>query len=294
MSTYSIKKLGLLSGVKPHTIRIWEQRYELLKPYRTKTNIRYYDDEHLKKLLNVCELMNAGMKISHIGELDKVQLASEIDKVIAGSFEKEFQFDAIISQALIAAATYDEALFEKIFSNAILRFGFVKTYIKIIYPLLVRVGLMWGKGDIIPAQEHFFSNLIKQKLFASIDALPLPAGSEQTWVLFLAEHEEHEIGILFANYLLRLHGKKVIYLGCKVPYENLASVVGRTNPSHIYTFFVKNCPIEKASELLSTLVKDFKDSEVLVSGREDLLNKIKPNKRVTRVADIDKLIKLAE
>ncbi len=294
MSTYSIKELGLISGIKPHTIRIWEQRYDLLKPLRTETNIRYYDDEQLKKLLNVCELMNAGMKISHISELTEAQVAAEIDRIVSESFKGEDHFDTIINQLVIAVATFDEVLFEKVFSNSILRFGITITYLNVIYPLLVKIGIMWGKSDILPAQEHFFSNLIRQKFFSAIDSLPLPKITSETWILFLCEHEEHEIGLLFANYILRKNGKKVIYLGSKVPYENLANVVQATNGTHLYTFFVKNHPADKVSSIVEKLSSDFRKLKIFVSGKEELLKEMKETKQIALIKDIKTLHRIVE
>jgi MerR family transcriptional regulator, light-induced transcriptional regulator len=294
MTTYSIKELGLISGIKPHTIRIWEQRYDLLKPLRSDTNIRRYDDEQLKKLLNVCSLMNAGMKISHIGELNQSQIAIEIDKIIAESFNNESHFNSIVNQIIIATATFDEELFEKIFSNSILRFGLAKTYTNVIYPVLLKVGLMWVKSDILPAQEHFLSNLIKQKLFSSIDSLPLPKSSDQTWVLFLSVREEHEIGLLFANFILRQNGKKVVYLGSKVPYENIFNVVQKTHATHLYTFFVSKYPADYIGSILTKLRSDFKKNKICVSGKSEYLKHVELVKSVIWIKDIDGLLKMVE
>jgi MerR family transcriptional regulator, light-induced transcriptional regulator len=294
MTTYSIKELGLISGIMPHTIRIWEQRYDLLKPFRTNSNIRYYNDEQLRKLLNVCELLNAGMKISQISGLSQIQLATEIDKIISASFKSEDQFATIVNQLVIASATFDEGLFEKVFSNSVLRFGLTVTYLNVIYPVLVKVGMMWGKNDILPAQEHFLSNLIKQKLFSVIDSLPFPKNTDQTWILFLNEQEEHEIGLLFANYILRKNGRKVFYLGSKVPYENLSNTVLSTKATHLYTFFVKNQPPGIIHSLISRLCKDFGKTKVFVSGKEELLKNLKVNKRLEWIRDVNALQSIAQ
>lgn len=294
MSTYSIKDLGNISGIKPHTIRIWEQRYDLLKPLRTDTNIRYYDDLQLKKLLNVCELINSGMKISHISQLSQARFSEEIDKIIAQSFKGEDHFDTIVNQMVIAISTFDEILFEKVFSNSILRFGLTITYFNILYPVLIKVGMLWGKSELLPAQEHFFSNLVKQKFFSAIDSLPLPQKSDQTWVLFLPEHEEHEIGLMFANYIIRKNGKKVVYLGSKVPYENLSEVVRSTQGSHLYTFFVKNHSTQRIESIVNNLTEDFGKLKIFVSGKGELLNNIEFQKHVVWVKDIRDLQKTVE
>ena len=292
MALYSIKDLERISNQKAHTIRIWEQRYGLLEPERTETNIRFYDDNQLKKLLNVCTLIGKGMKISHISKLSKLEMAVEIDNIIAESFQSDKHVEAIINQALISLSTYDQILFDELFTNAIKRFGMTKTYTKIIYPLLVRTGLMWIKGDLLPAQEHFLSNLIKQKLFSAIDALPLPQDADQTWVLFLNESEDHEIGLLFATYLIRQHGKRVIYLGQRVPYSDLTNVVEQCKPTHIYSFFVRNQYENELSELITKLSSDFVSSKICISGGDQNIWKIAEENNVTQIITIDSLLEI--
>lgn len=290
MAHYSIKNLEEISNQKAHTIRIWEQRYGLLTPRRTDTNIRYYDDKQLKKLLNVCALMGEGMKISKISKLTDSEIHDEIQKIITNSAEKEIQFETMINQALIAVSAFDELSFEKIFSNAILRFGLVDTYLKVIYPMLVRVGLMWTKDDIMPAQEHFFSNLIKQKLFASIDAAPIPQKADQTWVLFLNEKEDHEIGLLMASYILRIQGKKVIYLGQKVPFENITKVIEACKPTHLYTFLVRNNKEQEVMDLFSKLAKNNKHIHMCFSGKQNFSEETFNKNKMTWIKDIDSLL----
>jgi DNA-binding transcriptional MerR regulator len=292
MSTYSIRDLERISNLKAHTIRIWEQRYGLLTPERTDTNIRFYNDDHIKKLLNVCTLLNKGMKISKISKLTKTQIAEEIDKIIAGSFQADVHIEAIINEALIAISTFDVALFDGLFSNAVKRLGLKKTYERILYPLLVRTGLMWVKDDMLPAQEHFLSNLIRQKLFAAIDALPPITNADQKWVLFLNEEEDHEIGLLFAHYLIRQYGKEVIYLGARVPYQDLSFVVTNSRPTHIYTFFVRNHLEEQKKELVEKLTLDFENTNICLSGGYDSFDQKNDERQVTHIAEIGDLLSI--
>jgi len=292
MAQYSIKDLERISSQKAHTIRIWEQRYRLLEPERTDTNIRFYDDQQLKKLLNVCMLMTHGMKISHISKLSKSELAQEIDKIIVQSFQSDQHVEVIINQALIAVATYDQVLFDQLFSNSVKRFGLVKTYVNIVYPLLVRTGLMWIKDDMLPAQEHFFSNLIKQKLYAAIDALPLPESSDQSWMLFLNEKEDHEIGLLFSYYLIRQYGKKAVYLGQRVPYADLSDVVLQCKPTHIYTFFTVNPNGGELIDLVDKLTEDFGSCGVYISGGDLKVAEITQKKGARMIYTIENLIQI--
>lgn len=290
MSFYTIKDLEKLTGQKAHTIRAWELRYALLSPERTDTNIRYYNDEQLKKLLNVCTLMDRGMKISHISRLSKQEITGEIEKIIAGTYQEDTQIEGLIREALAAVTTYNEPLFNEMFSTAVGIMGLKNAYIKVIYPLLVRTGLMWTNDALIPSQEHFLSNLIRQKLFAAIDNLPIPENSNQTWVLFLNEQEDHEIGLLFANYLLRQHGKKVVYLGARVPYDNLSNVIRNTNPTHIYTFFVRNQLENELEQLVENIISDFDEATLCISGGDEkLMNKI-ANQEVKFITTVDSLL----
>lgn len=290
MSTYSIKDLERISNQKAHTIRIWEQRYGLLEPERTDTNIRYYNDDQLKKLLNVCTLINKGMKISHISRLTRKEIADQIDLIIAESFQGDIQVETILNQAMTAIATYDGTLFDQLFNNSVKRLGLKKTYVQIIYPLLVRTGLMWIKDDLFPSQEHFLSNLVRQKLFAAIDSLPHPENSDQTWILFLNEEEDHEIGLLFANYVLREYGKKAIYLGARVPYKDLLSVILQCKPTHLYSFFVKNQHQTELELLINNLTNDFKDCTICISGGDEKIQKLVAKKNVVRITTIEELI----
>jgi DNA-binding transcriptional MerR regulator len=279
--------------MKAHTIRIWEQRYGLLSPERTDTNIRYYDDDQLKKLLNVCTLLNHGMKISRISQLSKSQIADEIEQIISDASKEGSQIEAIINQALVATTTFDALLFEEMFNQAVKNLGLRKTYEKIIYPLLVRTGLMWIKDDLLPAQEHFLSNLVRQKLFAAIDSQPLlPRKTPQKWLLFLNEEEDHEIGLLFAHYLIRQSGHNVVYLGARVPYNDLAKVVKQCAPTHIYTFLVGNLFKEKLPELLKNLSNDFGTCKLCISGGGTEDRKVIARFPFEQIESIDELMKI--
>ncbi|MEX0883706.1 MAG: MerR family transcriptional regulator, partial [Cyclobacteriaceae bacterium] len=204
MKYYSIKDLEQLSGIKAHTLRIWEQRYKILKPKRTETNIRYYDDDDLKLILNVALLNDNGFKISKIAKLNMEDIKSEILKLT----ERSFKFDDQIHALIIAMVELDEERFEKIISTNILKIGFELTMINIIYPFLSKIGILWQTGSIHPGQEHFISNLVRQKLIVAIDGQMYTGGGKK-FLLFLPEGELHEISLLFSSYLLKSNGHKV-------------------------------------------------------------------------------------
>ncbi len=292
MSHYSIRDLQQLSNVKTHTIRVWEQRYNLLQPERTDTNIRYYDDEQLKKLLNVSVLMNNGMKISKISKLNNKEIADEIEKLLSNAIQFDNKTEALLNQCIIAATSFDEALFEKIINGCIHRDGLIETYKNVVYPLLMRIGQLWTSNEMLPAQEHFISNLLEKKLYAAIDALPLPVDADQTWILFLREPEEHVLGLLLTYYILKKHGKKVVYLGRRVPVENLFNVVKECNATHIYTFFVKNRPERETAEFLNQIKEFSKKLKVFISGRAKVIENIPLNSQVVWLKEVDSLIEI--
>jgi DNA-binding transcriptional MerR regulator/methylmalonyl-CoA mutase cobalamin-binding subunit len=221
VASYSIKDLEKLTGVKAHTIRIWEQRYELISPQRTGTNIRFYTDEEAKRLLKVAALYHQGFKISKIASMSEV----EINDSILALEHSTGNEHGVLEKLTLAMIDLSEEQFLTVFNQCILDRGFKETMIHTIYPFLQKVGVMWQVGDVHPAQEHFISNLIRQKLITAIDSLYSPQKeSDPKVILFLPEGELHELGLLFYSYLLKEMGYPVIYLGQSVPAEDLVKV----------------------------------------------------------------------
>ncbi|MCB0430156.1 MAG: MerR family transcriptional regulator [Flavobacteriales bacterium] len=266
LSRYVIKDLERLSGIKAHTIRIWEQRYGILKPARTDTNIRYYDNQDLKKLLNVVMLLKNGLRISQVGKLGDEGVRNEVRKLLDGDPGWAANSDLLVHSLVVAMIELDEERFDKAFSNAVLRFGFMDAILNVIYPFLEHVGLMWGVDDANPAQEHFVSNLVRQKMIVAIDGQMPPPEKSQSFVLFLPEGELHEIGLLLAYYVLKVHKRKVYYLGQNVPLEDVASIGELTNAGHFLTFFISTRPVEEIEEILRQLNKRFPKSKLLLAG----------------------------
>src|SRR4028119_2082894 len=160
MSVYSIKDLEHLSGIKAHTLRIWEQRYNIIRPKRTDTNIRYYDDTDLKLVLNISLLKEHGFKISEIARMTMEDMSQEVLSLT----DKNLRYSDQIQALTLSMIDLDEERFEKIMSTNALQVGFEQTMINIVYPFLIKIGVLWQTGAISPAQEHFISNLIRQKL----------------------------------------------------------------------------------------------------------------------------------
>ncbi|MBZ0206466.1 MAG: MerR family transcriptional regulator [Flavobacteriales bacterium] len=228
---FSIKDLELFSGIKAHTIRAWERRHGLLKPSRSKTNIRSYDMDDLKTILNTSLLLKEGMSISEIAALTGKQREEKIKNEISRQLDK----DSALNALKLATVTYDEDLFERTSRNYRVDHGFEALVENLFLPLLNMLGLLWQASAICPAQEHFSSNLVRQKLISAIDALPY--GSDDTRpmaVLYLPENEIHELGLLYLQYHLRREGRRSIYLGESVPIEDLGGLAARwTGPLDI-------------------------------------------------------------
>jgi len=218
MAVYSIKELEKLSGIKAHTIRIWEKRYNLIEPHRTHTNIRYYTDEDLKKILNVALLNRQGIKISHIARLNKQELKEEIIRVSGISGSNDTLVDSLVS----AMIDLDQYILEAIIDKSITKIGFQDTVTEVLYPFLGKVGILWQSGEVNPAQEHFVTYLIRQKMITAINQLPNTFNPKaKKFLLMLPEGEWHELSLLFGQYLLKEAKHEVIYLGQSVPYSDV-------------------------------------------------------------------------
>ncbi|HNS12499.1 MAG TPA: MerR family transcriptional regulator [Bacteroidia bacterium] len=291
MNRYSISDLETISGIKAHTIRIWEQRYDALKPMRSPGNTRYYDDQQLRKLLNIVSLSDTGKKISELFSLSDEQIKILLEEQIENLKAANIQYEYFISQMLISGLSYNEAEFEKQFSACILRYGLKNTYLKIIHPMLVRIGLVWGKDDLCPSQEHFLSNLIRQKIISSIDGLPYPTNDKKNWLLFLPNEEYHEIGLIYSNYLIRAAGQKTVYLGSNVPFDSVLSTIHDITPTDIFLFFIRNRSVAEAQEYLTEVRKRSKNATIHISGNKKLIEQLRLEKNMywhQSVEDLEK------
>jgi len=263
MGKYSIKELEKLSGIKAHTIRIWEKRHKIITPSRTTTNIRYYSDADLKKIINVSLLNNYGIKISKIAGMTDQDLNTKVLQMSVSSNDAVIYID----QLVVAMIDIDEETFEKILSNLILRNGFVKTITEIIYPFLEKIGILWQTQNITPAHEHFISNLVRQKIIVAIDGLPIPPKTARRAILFLPEGELHELSLLFHSYLARQAGYRTYYLGQNVPHADLISIFEEHRPDCLITAITTtpNAPVE---HYFGRLMEDFPSTPILISGHQ--------------------------
>lgn len=254
MNKFTIKDLENLSGIKAHTIRIWEQRYSFLRPQRTATNIRYYSNQELKTLLNISLLNKYGYKISHINRMSNEELRDKILSLSGAQAQQERIVNELI-QNMIDLNTED---FEAVLDQYIVARGIEKTITHIIFPFLDRIGILWVTDHINPAQEHLITNIIRQKLIVGIESISTPFNLKTKVMLFLPENEHHELGLLFLNYMLKSRGVKTIYLGANVPLADVEFVVNIKQPDYLYTH-------------LTTVMKEFNFEKFLLSFKHRIV-----------------------
>ncbi len=263
LGTFSIKDIEAVTGIKGHTLRVWEQRYGIIKPKRTDTNIRYYDDCDLKALLNISVLNENGYKISEIAKLSSEQISEKVLELGKQTCAFAIHIRAFIS----AMMRFDEPEFHKLLGTYILQFGIEETFIKIAFPFLHEVGLLWQVGSIQPSHEHFISNILKQKLYVAIDGqIGKFAEQRKRFLLFLPESEKHSLGLLFANYIIRSRGHEVIYLGQEVPLIDLRNSFEKDSPDFILTMMTSAQPNLDKQAFVDFLAENWKGSEILLTG----------------------------
>ena len=263
MAHYSIKDLQNFTGIKAHTIRMWEKRYNIVEPKRTNTNIRYYDDEDLKKLLNISILNRNGFKISTIVNLSAMAISEEILNLAHTLNDFESQIEGLV----VSMIDMDENMFEKIFNTAVIKMGFEDAVINILYPFFEKIGVLWQIGTITTSHKHFISNLVRQKIIVAIDGLVNSYnGDTKTYLLFLPEGEYHELGLLFHSYILKKNNFRVLYLGANVPVGCLIEIAKSQKINGLMTSVAAPLKYTEFVEYIKDLAQKFSDLPICISG----------------------------
>lgn len=257
---FSIKELEQLSGIKAHTIRIWEQRYHFLKPSRTDTNIRTYSAEELKTLLTVALLNKYGYKISRIDEMHPEQRQQVLLQ------QTDAQDEYLVNQLIGYMVDMESLAFEEVLNRYIRQKGLEETISTLIFGFLQKVGILWQTNNINAAQEHITANIIRQKIISAIDHLPSADQAQPLFLLFLPEDEHHELGLLFVYYLLKKKGHPVLYLGASTPLDDAAYVVRVKKPSYIYLHLTSFPPGAQLEKYISRLAAIIPSRPVYLSG----------------------------
>jgi DNA-binding transcriptional MerR regulator len=262
MNRFTIKDLENLSGIKAHTIRIWEQRYSFLKPSRTGTNIRFYSSDDLKTILNISLLNKYGYKISHINNMS----ASDMQVRVAELKAEGIPHERMVNELIHAMSVLDIAGFEKMIDQQIIHFGIEKVITRIVFPFFERIGILWQTGNINPAQEHLITNIIRQKLIAGIDQVKPLIRLKKKFLLFLPEKEHHELGLLLVYYFLKKKGAEVFYIGANVPLQDAQFVAEIKKPDYIYIHLTSLSPGFKFDKFISQLSAAIPGPEIIISG----------------------------
>ncbi len=280
MSSYTIKDLEKISGIKAHTIRIWEQRYNFLQPQRTETNIRSYSAEELKVILNVSLLNKYGFKISHIDKMSSEQMEEKIMALTQLDAQKERVVNALIKEMV----ALNMVAFERQLDLYIGQKGIEKTITEIIFPYLERVGILWVTNHINPAQEHLATNIVRQKIILGIEKLPPLVNYTKRIILFMPEGEYHELGILYVHFLLKQRGVYVDYLGANVPMVDLKYLTEMRKIDYLYCHITSPAKNFKLDKFFSNLATINPQTPIILSGQliQEYKGKIASNIQLKR------------
>ena len=285
MAEYKIKDIEILTGIKAHTIRIWEKRYRILIPERTQTQIRTYSDQDLSSLLNISLLNKNGHKISHIAEWDK----DKINRLV-WEIKMSRNIDFTEEKLILALLHTDEQLFSETLQVLIDDKGLSKTFSEDLMPFLERIGVMWLVNSISAAQEHFISNLIRQKIISEIDKQEIPADKSNPVMLYLPEHDWHEIGLLFYQYLLRSKGFHTVYLGQSLPYDSLLDCIQRIQPKAIISSWLTAIDKPFIINYFKQLKQDAPNAMLFAGGAQINLHSMDLIGYVTEIKNADSLL----
>lgn len=263
MQNFSIRQIELLTGIKSHTLRIWEQRYDFFKAQRKESNLRFYTNEDLKKLLCISFLYHNGWKVSKIAALSDQEIQEEADKTDINLSN----YDTAIQQLLKTAIDFNEAAFVAILNELKELIGFEKLITDICYRYMHRVGLLWDTSKIIPAQEHFSSYIIQNRIISETEKYSSLQNGDPEIVVFCPENEFHELPLLFINYLLRKNNWRVLYLGASAGLKEVQEAASVKGVQYLYLHLITNFTGISLDDYFETLRKTFPDKIILASGK---------------------------
>lgn len=287
MNKFSIKDIETITGIKSHTIRIWEQRYDFLQTKRTDTNIRFYNDDDLRLLLNVATLNDHGHKISEIAKMSREEMTKKVQEISHVGSSHSCAIKTLTNYAI----SFNEKEFKKELSSSIKKIGLEQTVLQIVYPFLQNIGILWQTEMINPAQEHFASSLIKQKLIVAIDSIKKPViENPKKFLLFLPDGEFHEIALLFAYYLIKTHGHEVLYLGQSLSVNYVRDVFKAYKPDYIFSVLTNSMAEEDVLNLLKSFSANFSENKVLIAGGSVFETYMSEFKNITLLGEVPSLL----
>lgn len=263
MAIYSIRDLEKLTGIKAHTLRIWEQRYGLVTPARTDTNIRYYTDDNLRLLFNIALLNRNGLKISKLARMTPDEIVSKGAEIAQNNPSPNTQIDALT----LAMIDLNEASFEQIFAEYVEENGFEQALLDLVYPFLDKLRLLWLTNSISPAHEKFVGQIIRRKLMCAIDKA-IPRAETPVFLLYSPEAELQELTLLFIQYLLRSRGMRVVYLGANVATPDLKDACHALKPDYVFTIIQEPLPRQPIQTYIDNVSQCIGNSKLLLTGQQ--------------------------
>ena len=291
MTKYSIDQFSQITGITKFVLRTWENRYGFLKAKRTDTKIRFYTDDLLVRALNSNYLLENGYKISAISKLSHEEIASKVDEIKNGVDDNSKE-SYYIAKLISSALDFDSKLFHLTYESGVRELGILEFYKNVLLVAFSKIGIFWLTNRIAPSQEHFLSELVKQKIGAAADAASLNDSKKQTWLLFLPENEFHEIGLLFAKFLLINSGFEVVYLGSNVPYGSLLQLAEKKHIDNVLFFSVSNTSKSNLDFTTNYLEKSFpKAKHYLVANSLDI-NFLTKDNNVTILDNLDDFVNM--
>jgi DNA-binding transcriptional MerR regulator len=290
MGNYSIDQFSSITGITKFVLRTWENRYDYLKANRSETNIRIYTDDMLVRGLNTNYLLENGYKISEISKISEIEITKIVDEIKVNKIDGKENY--YINQIIISTLEFNTSKFNKVFEEGILDFGILDFYEKVILTTLDRIGILWLTNKLGPSQEHFLSENIKQKLIVASDIYLTQEYKKETWLLFLPENEFHEIGLLFARFLIVKNGFNVIYLGSNIPYESLNQVHEKIKIDNTLMFSVSNSSKININSTIEYLESNFQSTKNYIVSKE-ITNKMIPNNSTINIlSDVNSFINI--
>ena len=290
MGNYSIDQFSSITGITKFVLRTWENRYAYLKANRSETNIRIYNDEMIVRALNTNYLLEAGYKISKISKISEIELIKIVDEVKVNQIEGKENY--YINQIIISTLEFSTSKFNIVFEEGVLDFGILDFYEKVILTTLDRIGILWLTNKIGPSQEHFLSENIKQKLIVASDIYLTQEYKKETWLLFLPENEFHEIGLLFARFLLVKNGFNVIYLGSNLPFESLNQVHEKIKIDNTLIFSVSNSSKININSTIEYLESNFQSTKNYIVSKEINTKMISEKSTINIISDVNSFINI--
>lgn len=280
-----------LCGIKAHTLRIWESRYEIIKPNRTKNNIRYYEDADLKLVLNIALLNKNGYKISKIAQMSRSEIAKRVAEISDVRIEDESHVDALT----LSMIEMNEYNFDRIFNTNIEQIGFERTILEIVYPFLDKISLLWLTGSIQQVQENFITCMIRQKIIGAIDNLPINKNTEEKAILsFLPKGESQELSLLLFKYLAKKRGFPIIYLGTDIDIIDVKDACKISAPHYIFTIISETHIKTPVQDYIDTISQTFPEQQILLSGYQMEIQDTQPPSNVTILKSTKEIIGLLD